>query len=242
MRRLLLYAGMLGLIALAIAGCGGGDDDDTTTAPTTAPVEASAALSKEELITQGDGICAEVNAAVGTVATTDSGGASQAVQVADLYEGMAERLVDLGAPSDESAGYSGFIAAGEQLAQAESNVQLAAERGEEEGLTAAESEASSALASFKAAATSYGFEQCGEGPSAPVSGSPAGAVPAEEPSEGVEEEVGPEAEVEEEVAPEAGGAGSVEEGGAGGGATAGGGTEGGGESGGGGSSGGVGPG
>jgi len=240
MRRLLLYAGTLGLIALAIAGCGGGDDDDTASTPATVPVEAPPALSKEELIAQGDGLCAEVNAAVGAVATTGSGAASQAVQVADLYGGMVERLKDLGAPSEDSAGYSEFLATGEALAQAESNVQLAAERGEEEGLTAAEAEASTALASFQSAASSYGFEQCAEGPSAPASAAPAGEAPVEEPSEGAEEEVVPEAEVEEEVAPEAGGAGSVEEG-AGGGAAAGG-TEGGGETGGGGSSGGVGPG
>lgn len=241
MRRLLLYSGALGLIALAIAGCGGGGDDDTTAAPAPAPVEAPPALSREELITQGDGICAEVNAAVGTVATTGSGGASQAVQVADLYGGMAERLKDLGAPSNDDTGYTELVAASEQLAQAESDVQLAAERGEEAALTAAESEASTAFASFQAAAASFGFEECGEGPSAPTPGAPVGEGTAEEPSEGVEEEaVAP--EVEEEVAPEAGGAGTAEEGGAGGGATAGGGTEGGGETGGGGTSGGVGPG
>jgi hypothetical protein len=236
----LLYSAALGLVALAIAGCGG-DDDETTPTPTTMATEAPASLSKEELIAQGDGICAEVNAAVGTVATTDSGAASQAVQAADLYSGMAERLQGLGTPSDDSAGYDEFIAAAEQLAQAESDVQLAAERGEEEEeLTTAESDASAALASFQSAATSYGFTQCAEGPSAPVPGTAAGAGSAEEPVEGAEEEVGP--EVEEEVAPEAGGAGATEEGGAGGGATAGGGTEGGGEAGGGESSGGIGPG
>jgi uncharacterized membrane protein YgcG len=242
MRRLLLYSGVLGLVALTIAGCGGGDDD-TTAPPATAPVETPVALSKEELIEQGDGICAEVNAAIGTVTTTGSGGASQAIQVADLYSGMVERLKGLGAPDDDSAGYSELIAAGEQLAQAESDVLLAAERGEEEALAAAETEASSALTSFQAAATSYGFEQCGEGPSVPVPGDAAGEAPVEEPGEGIEEEVLPEAEEEvEEVAPEAGGAAPTEEGGTGGGAPAGGGTAGGGETGGGGSSGGVGPG
>jgi uncharacterized membrane protein YgcG len=239
MRRCLLYSAALGLVALGIAGCGGGDDEETTAAPTTT-AEVPAALSKEELIAQGDGICAEVNAAVGTVDTTDSGAASQAVQVSDLYAGMVERLQGLGAPSDDSAGYDEFLAAAEQLAQAESDVQLAAERGEEEALTTVESDASSALASFQSAASAYGFTECAEGPSAPAPGA-AGAGSAEEPVEGIEEEeIAP--EVEEEVAPEAGGAGATEEGGAGGGATAGGGTEGGGEAGGGESSGGIGPG
>jgi len=236
MRRLFFYSGALGLAILVIAGCGGGDDDSDTTTPV-APVETAAALSKEELVAQGDAICAEVNAAVGTLAS--SGAASAATQAADLYSGMVERLKELGAPSDDTNGYPEFIAAAEGLAQAESDVQLAAERGEAEGLATAESEASSALTSFQSAATSYGFEQCGEGPSAPVPGS--AGVPAEsepEAPEGVEEEgeVAPE-EVEEAPETEAGGAGTE----AGGGAEAGGGT-GGGESSGGGGSGGIGPG
>jgi hypothetical protein len=234
----------LGLVALGIAGCGGGEDDETTTAATTAAAEAPAALGKEELIAQGDGICAEVNAAVGAVGSSEVGGASQSVQVADLYAGMVERLRGLGTPSDDSAGYDEFIAAAEALAQAESDVQLAAERGEGEALTEAESDASAALASFRSAATVYGFTECAEGPSAPAPGAAAGTGGlAEEPVEGVEEEAEEAAPEVEEVAPEAGGAGATEEGGAGGGATAGGGSEGGGGSGeAGGDSGGIGPG
>ncbi|HEX8689383.1 MAG TPA: hypothetical protein VF729_03980 [Solirubrobacterales bacterium] len=244
MRRCLLYSAAFGLAMLAIAGCGGDGDEETTAAPAAPVTEAPAALSKEELIAQGDGICAEVNAAVGTVGTTDSAVASEAVQVADLYEGMVERLRDLGRPSDDSAGYDEFIAAAEELGQAESDVQLAAERGEEEALATAESDASSALASFQSAASAYGLTECAEGPSAPAPGAVTGGAAPEEPVEGIEEEeIAPEVE-EEEVAPETGGAGSAEEaGGAGGGAPAGGGTEGGGETGGGESSGGgIGPG
>jgi len=235
------------LVALALAGCGGGDDDGDTTAAPVATTEAPAALSKEELIAQGDAICAEVNAAVGAVGSTSAGGEGQATQVADLYGGMAERLAGLGAPSDDSAGYTEFIGAAEQLAQAQGDVALAAERGEEEALTTAEAEADTALSAFQSAATTYGFEQCGEAPSAPTA-PPAAAggeeTVEEEPLEGgVEEEAAPEAEaeVEEEAAPEAGGAGATEEESSGGGATSGG-TGGGSEGSGGGTSGGVGPG
>jgi uncharacterized membrane protein YgcG len=234
MRRLSFYSGALALTVLAIAGCSGGDDDDTTT-PVAAPVETTAALSKEELVAQGDAICAEVNAAVGTLAS--SGAAGAATQAAGLYSGMVERLVELGAPSDDSSGYPEFIAAAEGLAQAESDVELAAERGEDAALVSAETEASSTLASFQSAATSYGFEQCSEGPSAPVPGSTVPSKTESEAPEGEEEvEEAPE-EAEEAPETEAGGAGA----GAGGGAEAGGGT-GGGESSGGGGSGGIGPG
>ena len=82
---------------------------------------------------------------------------------------MVERLKGLGAPSDDSTGYPEFISAAEALAQAEDNVKLASEREEEgEALSEAEAEASSALASFQSAATSFGFEECAEAPAAPT--------------------------------------------------------------------------
>ena len=59
----------LPLAALAIAGCGGGDGGSTET---TATVEAPTALSKAELISQGDAICAEVNAAIGSAAASEA--------------------------------------------------------------------------------------------------------------------------------------------------------------------------
>jgi hypothetical protein len=235
-RRLLAISAALA--ALAFAGCGGGGGGDSTTTPPET-TEATTALSKEELIAQGDGICAEVNAAVGTVGSTSSEASGQAAQVAGLYGGMVERLKDLGAPSDESAGYAEFISSAEALVQAEDNVKLAAEREEGEALTEAEAEASSTLGSFQSAATSFGFEDCAEAPAAPT---PSGSAD-EEAAGGVEveaEEVAPEEEAE--VAPEEGGAAPVEEESAGGGAGVGGGTGSGSEGSGSGGSGGIGPG
>jgi uncharacterized membrane protein YgcG len=235
-----LLAGSL-LLVPALAGCGGGGGSAPVSAPVT--TKAPAPLTKEEVISQGDAICAEVNAAVGTMSSTESGATSTASQVAQLYSGMIERLKGLGTPSD-AAGYPEFISSGEELAQAERNAALAAERGEESSLVSAEGEASSALTSFQSAAQSYGFKDCSEGPSAP----PTSAAPSQSPSEetggeAVEEEPAP----EPEPAPETGGAGTAEGGGEGGGAgagaeTAGGGTGGGGSEGTGGSSGGIGPG
>ncbi|HEX9968179.1 MAG TPA: hypothetical protein VGB06_09540 [Solirubrobacterales bacterium] len=235
-RRLLFLVAAVGA-ALAIAGCGGGDDGDETTAPAPSPPVETTALSKEELLAQGDAICAEVNAAVGALASSEAGGES--AEAAELYGGMAERLKDLGAPSDDPTGYSEVMTAVEALSQAESDVALAAERGDEEGLVSAEAEASSALSSFQEEASDYGFEQCGEGPSA-VSSPATGGAPAEtevesETSEEVEEVEEEAPEEVEEVTPEPEGGGA----GAGGGAEAGGET-GGGETGG--SSGGIGPG
>lgn len=230
-----LTVAALPLAILGIAGCGGGNDSGET-APVVTTTPTTTALTQEELIAQGDAICAEVNAAVGSIsAGSTSGAGGQAAQTAGLYVGMVESLKRLGTPT-EADGYAEFSAAADELSQVEGEVKLAAERADSGALSTAESKAASALASFQSAAQSYGFEDCGQGPSAPAPSSSAEAPSEEEAVEGVEEEVAP-----EEVAPapeESGGAGSVE---AGGGAETGGGT-GGGESTGGGSSGGIGPG
>jgi hypothetical protein len=194
------------LTALAIAGCGGGGDETTAT---TATAAAPAPLSKADLIAQGDAICGEVNAAVGALGSSESEASEQTTQAADLYIGMVERIKDLGPPDDE-AGYNDVIAAADGLSQVEGELKLAAERGEETSVSS-----TSALEEFQTAAGEYGFENCSEGPSAPIAGGGSGEE-APEVEEGgvevapeeVEEEVVPEEEAApEEVAPETGGAG-----------------------------------
>ncbi|HET7052426.1 MAG TPA: hypothetical protein VFI09_00740 [Solirubrobacterales bacterium] len=242
MSRLGLSAVAVAVSAILVAGCGGGSSDESTAA---APVETTetTGLDKAELITQGDGICAEVNAAIGSAGSTSSDAGEAVVQVAGLYSGMVERLKELGPPSDESAGYPEFISSAETLAQAEGNVKLAYEREEGEDLSAAATEVSSALTGFESSAQEFGFEKCAESPSAPTPGGTSEEFGGEESPGGFEAEEVEEAEEaapeEVEAAPEE--APPAEEESAGGGAGVGGGTEGGGGSSGG-SSGGIGPG
>ena len=226
--------------ALLIAGCGGGsgsDSSESTATTTAAPV----ALSKAELIEQGDAICAEVNAAAGSVGSSSTENSSPASQAADLYSGMVASLNNLGTPQ-ETDGYPEFSSAAEELAKAEDEVKLASERGDTAALEAAESSASEALTSFQNAASEYGFKDCSEGPSAPATSGPSAESGEAEVGGEEAEAVEPEAiepEVEEEaapeVAPETGGAGGTAEGGGTAGAPEGGGSTGG-------SSGGIGPG
>jgi hypothetical protein len=226
--------------ALLVAGCGGGGGSDSSESTATT-VAAPRALSKAELIEQGDAICAEVNAAVGSVGLSSAENSSPASQAADLYSGMVASLNNLGTPQ-ETDGYAEFSSAAEELAKAEDEVKLASERGDTAGLEAAESSASSALTSFQNAASEYSFQDCSEGPSAPVTSGPSAesgeAEAGGEEAEAIEPEaVEPEVEAEPapEVAPETGGAGGTAEGGGTAGAPEGGGTTGG-------SSGGIGPG
>jgi hypothetical protein len=215
----------LPIVALAVAGCGGGGGD-TSEATQARKAEAPAKLSEAEFIARGDGICGEVNSAVGSIEQSEAEVASseQAAQVASLYTGMIERLTKLGTPS-EMDGYAEFSEAAEILGKVENEVKAAAEKEDLVALEEASNEAVPALESFQNAAAVYGFEACSEGPQAPSPATGAGAT--EEPGieeggvePGIEEEFVPEEEVapeeefvpEEEAAPETGGAGGVGEG------------------------------
>ena len=198
------------LTALAIAGCGGGGGSDST-ASTAASTE-TPSLTKAELISQGDAICAEVNAAVGSVGSSEAEVPQQITQVSGLYIGMVESIKGLGTPK-EAAGYSEFIEAAEELSKVEGEAKLAAEREDTATLGEAATKATPILEEFESVAGEYGFEKCSEGPSAPTPAAGA-AAPAEEEG-GIEAapEATEEAEVEEaapeEVAPETGGAGGA---------------------------------
>jgi len=219
-KTLLLVLGLL--IALAVAGCGGGGETETST-PT---VEEPVALTKDELIEQGDGICAEVNAAVGALSgseTPETTAGESAEKVANLYVGMIERLQDLGAPEGEEADYAKFMEAGEELAKVEGEAKLAAEREDVAAIEEKGQEAAAALESFQSEAAIYGFEDCSDEPGLPTPSAGGGEeAPAGEEFEGGEAEEGgvepeyvePEYEEpapEEEVAPETGGAGGSPE-------------------------------
>jgi hypothetical protein len=211
---------LVAALALVAAGCGGGGDD--TTAPVETTVEEPTALSKAELISRGDAICGEVNAAVGAIGAAEEGEISEQTQeAAGLYTGMVESIKDLGRPS-ETEGYDEFILAADELAQVEGEIKLAAERSDTTALGEAATAATPILEEFQAQAAIYGFEECSEGPSAPTATPGAGAGGEEaggEVEEGgvevtpeIEEEVIPEevAPEVEEVAPEGGGVGGEE--------------------------------
>jgi hypothetical protein len=216
------------LAALLVAGCGGGGDETTEATATTPTVEEPTTLAKDELIEQGDAICAEVNAAVGAIGSEGSEEEvpEQIEKTANLYTGMVERLQDLGTPEGDDGSYAKFMEAAEELAKVEGEVKLAAEREDTVALGEAATEAAPALEEFQAQAAIYGFEDCSDEPGTPIApdSDETGAETGGEEFEGGEEEgvvepeepeyVEPEYEepAPEEVAPETGGAGGgVEE-------------------------------
>jgi hypothetical protein len=211
----ILSLSLTALLALVAAGCGGGGGG--TTESTEKTVETTPSLTKAALIGQGDAICAEVNAAVGSVGSSAASTQGQVEQVANLYTGMVSSLKRLGTPKEDSAGYAEFMSAAEELAKVEGEAKLAAEREDTTALGEAATKAAPALENFETTAAVYGFEKCSEGPSTPTAPATSGSTP--EGEEGgveaapeIEEEVAPEEVAPEEIAPETGGAGGgVEE-------------------------------
>lgn len=217
--KFLTLALSLAALVLVAAGCGGGGGGETTAVTEPVTEEAAPKLTKAELISQGDAICGEVNAAVGSVESSAASSQSQTEQVATLYAGMVSSIQELGEPSENPAEYAEFSTAADELAKVQGEVKLAAEREDSAAVSEASTEAEAALESFQTSAATYGFEDCSQGPSAPSTTPSTGSGSEGEEEGGVEaapeiEEVAPEEEAIEEVAPEyeeGGGAGAIEE-------------------------------
>jgi peptidoglycan DL-endopeptidase CwlO len=162
MRRRLRLIALLLAVSLVLAACGGGDDEGEEGAQNSA-APATADLSRAEAIEQGDAICAEVSAALAGVDSAATEISAELGQTADLYAGMVEQLKGLRSAEDDPE-LGEVFAAGDALAQAAADAQLAADRGEDP--SAAQADLDEAKEDFEAAASAYGFDECGEGASA----------------------------------------------------------------------------
>src|ERR1700761_6759168 len=193
---LVLAIAALGALAVLASGCGGGGSSSTV-AHRAKPKEEAPKLSKAAFITQGDAICGEVNTAIGSVGSSAVEESSQTTQIANLYVGMVQSLQQLGQPS-ETAGYSEFMGAAEELAKSEGEVKSASEKSNLPLLEEASQLATPAVEEFQSQAGVYGFEECSAGPHAPVAAE-SGGVESEETLG--EEAGGVEAAPEEEIVP-----------------------------------------
>lgn len=187
--------------ALFLAGCSGGDDGDDQPEPTASETTTTPGLSREEIIAEGDAICAEVNAAVSGVMASEATPATQLSQRTDMYTGMMERLRGL---DSEDPDLTNVFSTGRDLVQAASEAEAAASAGDTEAAVRAETTVNAALSAFETAASGYGFRECG-GEASPSVGSGTGG------ESGGEDTVTPEEpDTGGEVAPEAPGTAAPE--------------------------------
>jgi hypothetical protein len=160
-----------------LAGCGGGDSTpETSITPT---VQTPSKLSKADFISQADGYCAELNAALGSLSNgTTTGSSTTGIEPrADLYQGLLNHLHGLGTPDDET-GLDDFFSAGDDVVAAEESLETAQSNGDSAALASAESDAASAEAQFASAASAYGFKECGQGPTTTTPSSSTPSAPA----------------------------------------------------------------
>jgi hypothetical protein len=144
--------------AFVLAACGG---DDSPEQPIVIPTESSTtgSLDKEDFIAEADAICAEANAAINEFA--DAGqGLTAASEIADLRQSVIDDLEALGPPEDDRATLDEFLTAMEGQVEAGEKIGLALER--QSDTTEFETELQTAKDEAATAASSYGFEECGQ--------------------------------------------------------------------------------
>jgi hypothetical protein len=152
------WIALLSATALLLAGCGGGSEGTSSVATTSA---SGGALTKAELIEQGDAICTKVY--VVTEALNPEGTTKDALRFADLHSGMVKSLLRLGVPQETEYSYAEYTTAAHAFAQAEAEVKTMVKRGDPAALRRAESGSLSALSMFQGLSAAYGFKECAEG-------------------------------------------------------------------------------
>jgi hypothetical protein len=161
MRRLRLTLGPALLLCAGIvfSACGGDSSPEVSiNIPTTGTTDASS-LSKADFITDADTACEEVNTAISQFAASGQG-LTEADQIADLRQGLADQLKELGPPEEDRATFDQFNTALQAQVQAGQKIALASERGED--TAEFETELQTAKDQAATAAQTYGFQQCGQ--------------------------------------------------------------------------------
>lgn len=164
--------------AVLFLGCGGGSDGELAVEPAP-PVVEEQTITQSELIEDGDRICAEVNAAIGTIESSSTASPTTVQsQLATIYEGLADRLEELGKPTDGPAPVA-VIAAARALGQpGEGSAEEFRQAADEYGLDACASEPKAPDS------TGSGSGDTGETPTPPPAPTPAPPPPAPTPPDG----------------------------------------------------------
>jgi hypothetical protein len=153
LRRVLVPVAAVGA-GLALAACGGDSSPET---PIAVPTETQPSQGKTEFIAQADSVCAEANSSIEQFAASGQG-VSEADQIAQLRQGVIDQIKQLNPPSDPTLDQ--FLAAMADEVSAGQKIGLAVQRGED--TTEFETELDNAKSQAETAASSYGFQECGQ--------------------------------------------------------------------------------
>ena len=159
-------------VGLLLSACGGDSSPET---PIAVPTETQPGLNKAEFIAQADATCKEANAAIQQFASAGQG-LTEAGQIADLRNGVVETIKQLGSPTEDQTTLDQFLKAMEDEVSAGQKISLAQQRGTDTAQF--ETELDSAKTAASSAASSYGFQECGQSiNSSSTSTTPSAVVP-----------------------------------------------------------------
>jgi hypothetical protein len=209
---------------IALSACGGDSSPET---PIVVPTETQPAQGKAQFIAQADSVCADANSSIEQFAAAGQG-ETEADQIAQLRQGVIDQMKQLDPPAEDSATLDQFLSAMSDQVSAGQKIGLAVQRGEDP--TEFETDLDNAKSQAETAASSYGFQECGQPISSSGTSTPSSSSSSSSSSGGT---VAPSAPSSSPSTPPSGG---VTGGGTSGGSTGGGGTTGGGTTGGGGGS------
>jgi hypothetical protein len=147
------WIALLTFVSLLVAGCGGGGGDTSSSATE----GSSAALTRAELLEQGNAICAKAYPAI--VKFDPEGTTKEAVQAAALTENMAEELLALGVPQETDVYYVEYANASRALVKGAAAIKAAAKH-DPATLKNAEAASLSMLSSFQNWSNEYGLKDC----------------------------------------------------------------------------------
>jgi hypothetical protein len=153
-----------GAMAALIGGCG--DDDSPIETISTEPevTESTSGVSQEDFIASADAACAEANAALANVPDDSS---SVAVgQRLGITQEVLSAVEDLGDPEDPDGDLKDFLAALDDQVSILEDQQTAATSGDTATVDSLSTELDAAEVKAEAAGSAYGFEECGQPPSA----------------------------------------------------------------------------
>jgi hypothetical protein len=158
LRHVFVLAAVTGAGAV-LSACGGDSSPETPiVVQTTTSSTSATGLSKAEFIAQADSTCSEANAAIQQFA--DAGqGVTEADQIAQLRQGVIDKINQLGPPTEDKTTLDQFITAMQAQVAAGQKIGLATDRGEDTAQF--ETELDTAKSDAATAAGTYGFSECG---------------------------------------------------------------------------------
>lgn len=179
MRRRVATILAAGVALAALGGCG--DNNAPIQTISTDSETAASALSQDDFISGADSRCAEANSAIANLGSSDVASSVAIGQQLQITEEVLTGIQALGPPADSTGDLATFLKGLKSQVRILKQQQTAATSGDTATVDSLSAQLAQAESETEAAATSYGFDECGQPPSASVSAGGTAASPSATP-------------------------------------------------------------